>query len=46
MFRPLNGRIMYAFDRIAVMFSHYNVFNLDPIDCHTGDAMVTFDLKG
>lgn len=45
MYNPNNGKITVARDRIAILFAHYN--NFDGLNnVHTGDTLITFDMKG
>ena len=41
MYHPDSGKLIYGFERIMLIFSHYNYF-LDN-GGHTGDTTVTFD---
>jgi len=46
MFNPDNGKLLYANYRFIADFSHYNCFKVQPRDCHTGNAMMSFDING
>lgn len=49
MFNPSNGKLALGKNRLAVIFSHYNFFEYysdGTRSDHTGDTLVTFDLKG